>query len=125
MLRTTNKAVKERIKRYILDGANFEGYDEIELDPADFPAVCRAILDTCKSEKKYQRYSSRFEMFKDWAQGLPSVLNTLYYYNVSAVDLLGEWLEETEAEKAKFAEQEAEERITWLIFRELERGARI
>ena len=37
--------------------------------------------------------------------------------------MLGAWLEETEAEKAKFEESTAEEMITRLIYRELIKGA--
>lgn len=61
-------------------------------------------------------------MFRDWAQGLPTAFNTLYYYNVSAVDLLADWLNETDSEKARFTEEQAEERITALLFRELTKG---
>ena len=38
------------------------------------------------------------------AAGLPSVLDTCYFYNRSAVDDLGAILEETESEKAKRGE---------------------
>ena len=75
------------------------------------------------NEKRYCRYNSDYEMFKDWAQGLPTAFNTSYYYNVSAVDLLADWLEETDKEKEKFEESAAEEKITWLIYRELRKGA--
>lgn len=52
----------------------------------------------------------------------PTAFNTLYYYNVSAVDLLADWLNETDSEKARFTEEQAEERITALLFRELTKG---
>ena len=58
-------------------------------------------------------------MFVDWCQGLPSALDTLYYYNRSAVDDLAAILEETEEEKAKYTEAQAEEILSRLIYREL------
>ena len=56
-------------------------------------------------------------------KGLPSVLDTLYFYNRSAVDDLGEVLEQSEREKVKYTEREAELMLTHLIYRELKRGA--
>ena len=121
MLRSTNKAVINKIRQYIINGVDHE-YFELEADP-DFNTACKLILSACENEKRYIKYNSGFEMFKDWAQGLPSAFNTMYYYNVSAVGMLGAWLEETESEKAKYSECQAEEMITKLIYRELTKGA--
>lgn len=121
MLRSTNKAVINKIRQYIINGVDHE-YFELETDP-DFNTACKLILQACQNEKRYCRYNNDFEMFKDWAQGLPTAFNTSYYYNVSAVDLLADWLEETDKEKEKFEESAAEEKITWLIYRELRKGA--
>ena len=120
MLRSTNKKVLEKIRNYIIDGVDHE-YFELEADP-DYKTACKLILAACENEKFYNRSRSGFETFKDWAQGLPTAFNTSYYYNVSAVDLLADWLEETDKEKEKFEECEAEEKITWLIYRELRKG---
>lgn len=64
------------------------------------------------------------ERFTDWAQGLPSILDTCYYYNRSAVDDLGAILEETAEEKARYSEQNAEQLLTALIYKELVRGCK-
>lgn len=121
MLRSTNKAVINKIRQYIINGVDHE-YFELETDP-DYKTACKLILQACQNEKRYCRYNNDFEMFKDWAQGLPTAFNTSYYYNVSAVDLLADWLEETDKEKEKFEESAAEEKITWLLYRELRKGA--
>ena len=121
MLRSTNKAVINKIRAYIVDGVDHE-YFGLETDP-DFNTACKLILQACQNEKRYCTYRSAYEMFKDWAQGLPTAFNTCYYYNVSAVDLLADWLEETDKEKEKFEERAAEEKITWLLYRELRKGA--
>lgn len=97
MLRSNSKAVVEKIHKYIVDGID---HDYFGLDEApDFPTACKLILTACEDEKRYNRIRSGLDTFRDWAQGLPTALNTCYYYNVSAVDLLADWLEETEAEK--------------------------
>ena len=121
MLRSNSKAVVEKIHQYIVDGIDPEYFGLSEAP--DFPEACKLILTACENEKQYSRSRSGFETFRDWAQGLPSAFNTCYYYNVSAVDLLADWLEETEAEKSKYSESEAEEMITRLIYRELTKGA--
>ena len=121
MLRSNSKAVVAKIRQYIVDGINPD-YLGLAEEP-DFPTACKLILNACEDEKRYNRSRSGFDTFKDWAQGLPSAFNTCYYYNVSAVDLLADWLEETESEKAKYSESEAEEMITRLIYRELTKGA--
>lgn len=121
MLRSNSKKVIEKVRNYIINGVDHE-YFELEADP-DFNTACKLILTACQNEKRYCRYNSDFEMFKDWAQGLPTAFNTCYYYNVSAVDMLADWLDETDSEKAKFEESAAEEKITWLLYRELRKGA--
>lgn len=121
MLRSNSKAVVAKIHQYIFDEIDPDYFGLSEAP--DFQTACKLILTACEDEKKYSRSRSGFETFKDWAQGLPTALNTCYYYNVSAVDLLADWLEETEAEKAKYSESEAEEMITRLIYRELIKGA--
>ena len=121
MLRSNSKKVIEKVRSYIINGVDHE-YFGLEADP-DFNTACKLVLTACEEEKRYSRSRSGFETFKDWAQGLPSAFNTLYYYNVSAVDMLGAWLEESESEKAKFEESAAEEKITWLLYRELRKGA--
>ena len=63
-------------------------------------------------------------IFADWCAGLPSILNTCYYYNRSAVDDLGEILEETEEEKEKYTQTEAEKLLTALIYREIKKAVK-
>ena len=114
----TNKA-KANIREYIIrnyDPSNYDLPTETE-----FPKICKQIMETWYTEVgQYKRYNvSFYESFKDWCSGLPSILDTCYYYNRSAVDDLGAILEETEAEKAKFSESEAEEKLTWFIYREI------
>ena len=62
-------------------------------------------------------HHNEFNAFLDWCSGLPSVLDTCYYYNRSAVEDLAIILEETETEKSKFTENEAETRLTQLIYK--------
>ena len=116
-MKTTTKEARQNIRQYILDHFDSCGYDFS--GPCSFPNVARFILAVHAEEKGY----TNEQVFIDWAQGLPSVLDTCYFYNRSAVDDLGEILEQSEREKAKYTEREAELMLTHLIYRELKRGA--
>lgn len=76
------------------------------------PAAKRAAVD--------HRYSvDVYRCFKNWASGLPFILNCDYYYKVSAIDLLGDMLEETDEERNKFSESQAEEMLTLVLYKRL------
>lgn len=126
MLKTNSKKARENIQQYIIDNFTPENYTDEKIE--GFGNVARFIIDTFRSEKystkeDYKYYKgSEYAAFVEWCGGLPSILDTCYYYNRSAVDDLGTILEEAEAEKARFAEQEAEARLTYLIYGELIRG---
>lgn len=129
MLRSNSKKALENIRAYILDNFNGDNYG-IET-PDNWKEAAKIIWDTFSEEKliperEYNRrrgYSDQ-RVFEDWAQGLPSIIDTCYYYNRSAVDDLAKILEETPEETAKYSEQDAERMLTYLIFREITKGAR-
>ena len=120
MLKTNSKKARENIRGYILNNFTPENYTDNP--PQEWPEIAAFILDTFKSEKPAIRSYARMteqERFTDWAQGLPSVIDCCYYYNRSAVDDLGAILEETDSEKDRYSEQQAESLLTSLIYREL------
>ena len=148
MLKMNSKKAIENIREYIIDNVTngIEEAIEFLLNYSDeenasekaayyediltainsnasdaFKKVAGAINDRFYIEKVKldKSKATRQQLFYDWCQGLPSFLDTCYYYNRSAVDDLGAILEETEEEKARFTEQEAAEKLTYLIYREL------
>lgn len=123
MLKTNSKQARQNVQAYIMQGFTGENYS-IET-PETFKDTAAVIMKIFNSEKPAEGAYSRMneqERFTDWAQGLPSILDTCYYYNRSAVDDLGAILEETAEEKARYSEQNAEQLLTALIYRELVRG---
>ena len=117
MLKTNSKQARENIKKYIMD--NFEGTNyEIE-QPETFAETAKIIYQIFKAEKHDNRPIAEQALFEDWASGLPSILDTCYYYNRSAVDDLGDILEQTETERNRYTEEEAEKMLTYLIYREI------
>lgn len=128
MLKANSWKAVENIRNYIVDGFYPEGYTDNP--PQEFPKIAAFILDTFRSEKYWCPQDVRYYhgcerlAFRDWCAGLPGVLDTCYFYNRSAVDDLGAILEETEQEKARYTEQQAEQLLTDLIYRELLKGAK-
>ena len=130
MLKTNSKEVKEKINAYIME--NFKDYTERGADGRDIKFIKNYIARAFINEKLWdkdnnhiksmdrQGYKSTYEAFKDWMSGLPSVLDADYYYNISAINLVGDILEQTKEERNKYSESQAEELMTQLLFRELD-----
>lgn len=127
MIRSNSKRAIDNIQKYIIAGFSCENY-EVENIPTTFPEIARFILDRCNDEKFYATSCARdrvptIAVFEDWCQGLPSSLDTCYYYNRSAVSDLGEILEETQEETDRYDESRAAKMLTSLIYRELVKAA--
>ena len=129
MLKTTSKQARENTRRYIMDHFDPCSYGPNPV-PESWADIAAFIMDCFHGEKLEHdnRYKagriSKYDLFFDWCQGLPSVLDTCYYYNRSAVDDLGAILEETPEEKAQYTEEKAEKMLTHIIYMELQRGCR-
>lgn len=124
-LRTNNKKVTEKVRNYIIDSfhdSDFEEWHNVHVE--DYETICTIILSAFWKEKIEldKRHMSDKALFFEWCAGLPSILGCEYYYNVSAIDLLGGWLEQTEEQRNKYTEEDAEALITDLIWRELNKS---
>jgi hypothetical protein len=126
MLKTNSKKARENIQLYIIENFTPESYTDENIQ--GFESISTFILKTFRSEKysckedfKYY-HDNEQTAFVDWCQGLPSLLDTCYYYNRSAANDLAVILEETEEEKNRYTESESEKLLTILIYRELKRG---
>lgn len=124
MLRTNSKKAVENIRAYIMGGIDVTNYPGTP-EPENFTQAARLVLGTFRREKyssaEDRRYygNSESRAFEDWCSGLPSILDTCYYYNRSAVNDLGNILEQTESERRKYSEDAAEKMLTSLIYREI------
>lgn len=118
MLRTNSKQAIMNLRKYITENV---GDEEIYTD--DFDELCYNILARAAKEIKINGNWSEltYEDFERWSQGLPTALDTTYYLS-TAVTVLGDILEETEEERAKYKQSDAERILTTLIYRELCKG---
>lgn len=112
------------MRRYIVDWDADYLVERAGETIEDTDALLAYAYDIFCDEYKYRiedNYGNPcFVIFEDWARGLALGGLFCYYYNRSAVDDLGAILEETEEEKAKYTEMQAEEMLTRLIYREME-----
>jgi hypothetical protein len=125
MLKTNSKKAHENVRRYIMENFTPENYTDTP--PTEWHEIAKFIYNTFRSEKwncieDYRYYmGNEMKAFVDWASGLPSVLDTCYYYNRSAVEDLGNILEQTIIERNRYEESEAEKMLSHLIYMELNR----
>ena len=119
MLRTNTKKAIENIRAYIING--FDGTNYGIETPETFEEVARIIYNTFADEYlyEYNRRRNEQEVFVEWCAGLPSIIDTCYYYNRSAVADLGDILEQTEEERNRYTDEQAETTLSRLIYREI------
>ena len=130
MLRTNSKKAAENIRNYIMEDFEYlqerADYRNMKLDKNNVDQVLAFAWSIFKEEKSGEinryRFINEYQVFKDWASGLALGNLFCYYYNRSAVEDLGNILEESSAEKAKYKEEDAEELLTRLIYREMTRA---
>ena len=108
------KQTKENLRIYITNNYDPSNYD---LDDCrDFSCIAKNILETFRSEKRYSLCYSEFDKFEDWCQGLPSILDTCYYYIRSAFDDLSYLFPDNEREIKKLPEESAQRLLTRIIY---------
>lgn len=132
MLRTNSLAARANINDYITTVKD-RIIDEYEAAPdtIDAPESLAWYImnemfynEKCKHDLAYKAHRiSEYDLFKEWAQGLSCCGLFDYYYHPEAREILGDILEETEEERNKYTEEQAEELLTNLIYRELKRNA--
>ena len=121
MLKTNSKAVREKIQHFINTHVDFSGY-VLEKRPETVAEINKAIYACFLFESRFAGIPNEEERFIDWCSGLPSVLECSYYYN-SAIEMLGDILEETQEERTKYSESQAERLFSYLIYKEVKRYA--
>jgi hypothetical protein len=123
-MKSNNKKAIENIKAYVMDGFTGDNY-QIE-KPATFDEAAKIIWNCFQTEKVKgdTRGLCIQALWEEWCSGLPSILDCCYWYNRSAVNDLGNILEQSKEEREKYSEDKAEKVLTRLLYREIEKGAR-
>lgn len=126
-MRTNSKKAKEKIKKYLFNELfDDEGYDHMEFKKEKYlneKEKALLILEIFYKEMQYTKKEDfNFRNFENYLRGLPTIIQSAdYYYHNSAVDILGDILEETPETKNKYNELQAEKLLSYLIFKEIEK----
>lgn len=132
MLKTNSKKAIDNIWNYLegfIDIINDEriAYEPEKnyLQPGNRHELATCIYETYESEKKNNDNLYKTgriidsALFEEWAAGLAMCGMFDFWYYTTAVKILGDILEETETERARFTESDAEKMLTSLIYREV------
>lgn len=125
MLKSNCKKVKEALRKYIVDGYDGSGFDEgtPEAEAKTFEEMARVILLDVKrvygNEVWRNPHFTWQDAFVKWCSDLQDLVDTDYCCHGTAVKILGDMLEETEEERSRFTESEAETMLSRLLYREL------
>lgn len=132
-LRTNSKQAMMNLYEYIKQDMDYlverADFDNIKIDINDCKQVATFIYKIYQEEKPdsdqvmYHCRIREQEEFEAWAKGLPLGVMFNYYYQTVAKDIVGEVLEETEEEKGKYTETQAEDLLTYMIYRWIKRNA--
>lgn len=116
MLKTNSKQAKDNLKSYIMTAWNLEPEDQGRTWAETQKDIKESFIFQAYSSK-YERKQNKQEAFKDWLSGLPHGLGD--FFLCQAVEDLGSILNQTEAERAKYTEDQACETLSYLIYREV------
>ena len=116
MLKTNSKQARINLHSYIMDSWNIEPEDQGRSWQETAEAIREAFSFEAYSSE-YERRQNRQEAFKDWLCGLPRGLGD--FFLCQAVEDLGDILDQTEAERAKYTEDKASDTLSYLIYREV------
>lgn len=142
MIRSNSKKAMENIRKYIIDYSDFSGYTLKDCYFANledlkegagleiFPEIAKGIYSIFKAEYLNNDYRFRRgthsiqELFSDYCAGLPSVIDTCYYYNSDPIDIIADILEMTPEEKENYSNKHQDDLkncqyLDYLIFREI------
>lgn len=126
-IRSTNKAAKAAIRAYIIDHAGDPdelGYDDSiprPSSPDNLKETCRAILAIFRLEYGWAvNRMGEYRAFMEWMRGLPSALHTLPLLTYSeARQIVAGWLQQTEAEAARYDDTAVVDHALHLVTREI------
>lgn len=137
MLKTNSKKAIDNIWKYLNDFVDIINEELVvynddmnTITEGNRKELATVIYQEFKAEKaddhlyKAGRISEQ-DLFDEWAQGL--AMNGIFDYYIyrddtNPVKILGDILEETEEERAKFAEDDAARTLTYLIYREVKKN---
>lgn len=135
MLRTNSKKAINNLDNYLLSYAEdiaAENDDALlfDYDLTNIHGFADCVLNYYFYEEMIRtdnRYAagriSYNDLFLEWSRGLPLPIFDYYNFGGDAKKILGDILEETEEERGRFSESDAENMLTRIIYNRLVKNA--
>ena len=122
MLKSNTKKAREAVRLFIIENTNEEANASTiqEASRYIFNRFTSEVFST-DQERRYFHHSEA-TAFDYWLRGLPSAFHSCTYLLNSAVDILGDILEQTEQERNRYTEDQAEKMLNYLIYSEVKKG---
>ena len=117
MLKTNSKIARQHVLEHIRTTAS-DYLTECGYSIATDAELCTAIKAVYRAE--FWHLPMTQANFKQWGSGL-ACGGLFDYFLFSAVNVLGDILEETAEERNRYTEEQAENVLTYLIYREVTR----
>ena len=121
MLKLCSRKCRAKVQCYILHSTmtyDEDWFDNFN-DAADYirNVFYDEIIKYCPDYLRI--YKSHYNAFEYWCRELPTVLDCSFCCNISAVEVVGDLLEESEAERRLYSESAAEDLLIRLMYREI------
>lgn len=135
MLRTNSKKAINNLDNYLLSyaediAAENENSLLFDYDLTNIHGFADCVLNYYFYDQMIRydnRYAagriSHYELFHEWAAGLPLPIFDYFNFGGDAKKILGDILEETEEERNRFSESDAENMLTRIIYNRLVKNA--
>lgn len=122
MLRTDSLEVYDKVCDYIATHYCPDNYDLPKTD--NVQEMCYNILTICRDERCKEGFRTNYELLIDTMRGLPAILRTFPLLNCTTIDLVGDWLEQTETERNNYSVADAQELALHLVVTAIIKEAR-
>ena len=116
MLKTNSRQAIENIRCYIMASWNIEPGEEERTWKETKEDIMKSFISQAYNSE-YERRQNRQEAFKNWLCGLPRGLGD--HVLCKGIETLRKILEETTEEANRFSEAQAQEELSYLIYREV------
>lgn len=119
MIRTNSKKFKTNFESFLKENLRDCDYG-IDFESMDLKTLCNEVFRIAREEG--ERYNTfNYETFKQYMQGLPSLIYSSYWLNggcdcKTSFEVLRKLLEQTEEYQKKFDIEQANEYLTKLIW---------
>lgn len=120
-LRTNSKQARAAVRQYIIDAYNLEMLDNNQTETSDIKIAAQYYYNDFMAwiYPGAIRGRSYQDAFFKYQSGMPGHIGDFFGFRRSAINTLGDILQQTETERNKYLNQDAERILSGLIYAEI------